>query len=107
VLQQHSSVSADDPLQHQFEQAVLLFVSGEHRAAAAALQGVQAAAEAQGKKEIAGACLVLQQPLGPYRLCTGSCRIPPDSCKGSGHARHSEGCVAVDSAVCVGACDRS
>jgi hypothetical protein len=54
VLQQHSSVSADDPLQQQFEQAVLLFVSGEHRAAAAALQAVQAAAEAQGKKEVAG-----------------------------------------------------
>lgn len=54
VLQQHSSVPADDPLQQQFEQAVLLFVSGEHRAAAAALQGVQAAAEAQGKKAVAG-----------------------------------------------------
>lgn len=47
-------MSADDPLQQQFEQAVLLFVSGEHRSAAAALQGVQAAAEAQGKKAVAG-----------------------------------------------------
>jgi hypothetical protein len=57
VLQQHSNASADDPLQQQFEQAVLLFVSGEHRAAAAALQGVQAAAEAQGKKALAGECM--------------------------------------------------
>jgi hypothetical protein len=63
VLQQHSSVSADDPLQQQFEQAVLLFVSGEHRAAAAALQGVQAAAEAQGKKAIAGKCMASLTPL--------------------------------------------
>lgn len=54
VLQQHSSVPADDPLQQQFEQAVLLFVSAEHRAAARALQGVQAAAEAQGKTALAG-----------------------------------------------------
>jgi hypothetical protein len=54
VLQQHSTISADDPLQQQFEQAVLLFVSGEHRSAAAALQGVQAAAEVQGKKAVAG-----------------------------------------------------
>lgn len=54
VLQQHSSTAADEPLQQQFEQAVLLFVSNEHRAAVTALQGVQAAAEKQGKHGLAG-----------------------------------------------------
>lgn len=69
VLQQHSNVSADDPLQQQFEQAVLLFVSGEHRGAAAALQGVQAAAESQGKKEIAGGHV--QHQLGLHQQLAG------------------------------------
>lgn len=69
VLQQHSTVSADDPLQQQFEQAVLLFVSGEHRSAAAALQGVQAAAEAQGKKAVAGAWEAVWNPLCVEFVC--------------------------------------
>eukprot|EP00879_Flechtneria_rotunda_P025373 GHRR01026960.1.p1 GENE.GHRR01026960.1~~GHRR01026960.1.p1 ORF type:complete len:375 (+),score=144.68 GHRR01026960.1:95-1219(+) len=52
-LQQHSS-SHDDPLQQQFEQAVLLFVRREHRTAIAQLQAVKQAAEQQCRHSLAG-----------------------------------------------------
>jgi hypothetical protein len=52
-LQQHSA-SQDDPLQQQFEQAVLLYVRQEHRTAVAQLQAVQQAAEQQGQLALAG-----------------------------------------------------
>eukprot|EP00878_Enallax_costatus_P014589 GHUV01015261.1.p1 GENE.GHUV01015261.1~~GHUV01015261.1.p1 ORF type:complete len:302 (+),score=105.83 GHUV01015261.1:241-1146(+) len=52
-LQQHSASQAD-PLQQQFEQAVLLYVRQEHRTALAQLQAVQRAAEQQGQLALAG-----------------------------------------------------
>lgn len=52
-LQQHSD-SQTDPLQQQFEQAVLLYVRQEHRTALAQLQAVQRAAEQQGQMALAG-----------------------------------------------------
>jgi TolA-binding protein len=56
VLHSHanSAAAGDDALQGQFEQAVLLFVQGQHAAAAAALQRVQAGAEAAGRHALAG-----------------------------------------------------
>jgi tetratricopeptide (TPR) repeat protein len=58
VLQAHASSSPapgqHDPLQQQFESAVLLFVRGELREAVGALQGVQAAAEAAARPGLAG-----------------------------------------------------
>jgi hypothetical protein len=52
-LQQHSAAQTD-PLQQQFEQAVLLYVRQEHRTALAQLQAVQRAAEQQGQLALAG-----------------------------------------------------
>ncbi|KAF6249422.1 hypothetical protein COO60DRAFT_970657 [Scenedesmus sp. NREL 46B-D3] len=52
-LQQHSAAQSD-PLQQQFEQAVLLYVRQEHRTALAQLQAVQRAAEQQGQLALAG-----------------------------------------------------
>lgn len=52
-LQQHSA-NQSDPLQQQFEQAVLLYVRQEHRTALAQLQAVQRAAEQQGQLALAG-----------------------------------------------------
>lgn len=52
-LQQHSASQAD-PLQQQFEQAVLLYVRQEHRTAVAQLQAVQLLAEQQGHLALAG-----------------------------------------------------
>lgn len=52
-LAQHAA-SRSDPLQRAFEQAVLLFVQGEHAKAATALAAVRASAEGAGELGIAG-----------------------------------------------------
>lgn len=80
-LQQHSA-SQTDPLQQQFEQAVLLYVRQEHRTALAQLQAVQRAAEQQGQLALAG-----------------------DACKWKGHAYAKLGDAGKAAAAFANGCE--